>query len=81
MSVSMLALALLQTSAEARAAGGLGPFAWLFMIASMGAVTALTAWCFYRVLSTRDHFDPDGTGPAHSPVPGELEQEGREPGR
>ncbi len=77
MSISTIALALLQTSAEARAAGGLGPFAWVFMLVSMGAVTTLTAWCFYRVLSTRDHFDPDGTGPAHAPVPGEIEQKKR----
>jgi hypothetical protein len=75
MSISLLALALLQSSAEARAAAGLGPFSWLFMILSIGTVTTLTAWCFYRVLSTRTHFDPDGTGPAHPPVPGKVEQE------
>jgi len=77
MSVSMVALLLLQTSAEARAAGGLGPFAWVFMLGSMGAVTTLTVWCFTRVLTTRDHFDPDGTGPARPPVPGEVEQKKR----
>lgn len=23
---------------------------WIFMLVSVGSVTALTAWCFYRVL-------------------------------
>jgi hypothetical protein len=81
MSVATIALVLLQSSAEARAAGGLGPFAWVFMLGSIGAVTTLTAWCFYRVLSTKDHFDPDGTGPAHSPVPGQVELEERDGSR
>jgi hypothetical protein len=57
---------------------GIGPGALAFMLLSMGAVTALTAWCFYRVLTTRRHFDPDGTGPARPPVPGKVEEEGRE---
>jgi len=46
----------------------------VFMLASMGAVTALTVWCFSRILKGKRHFDPDGTGPAHSPVPGSVEQ-------
>lgn len=25
---------------------------WLFMLVSVGFVVALTAWCFYRVLTT-----------------------------
>jgi len=75
----MIALALLQTAAEASAAEGIGPFALLFMIASMGAVTTLAAWCFWRILSTRSHFDPDGTGPAHSPVPGAVERQDDRP--
>lgn len=29
----------------------LTPFAWFFMLLSMGAVTSLTAYCFYRILS------------------------------
>lgn len=66
-----LALALQQ---QAEAAAGMDPFAWVFMLASMGAVTVLTVWCFARVLTTKAHFDPDGTGPAHSPVSGEAEQ-------
>ncbi|CAN5747243.1 hypothetical protein BH23GEM6_BH23GEM6_12570 [soil metagenome] len=78
MSVYMAALFLLQTSAETRAAGGLGPFAWVFMLGSMGAVTTLAVWCFTRVLTTRKHFDPDGTGPARPPVVGEVEQKKRD---
>jgi hypothetical protein len=46
-----------------------------FMILAMGAVTTLTAWCFYRILKGRRHFDPDGTGPAQPPVRGKLERE------
>lgn len=29
----------------------LTPFAWFFMLFSMGAVTLLTVYCFYRILS------------------------------
>lgn len=29
----------------------LTPFAWIFMLLSMGAVTLLTVYCFYRILS------------------------------
>lgn len=63
----------------AAAQEGIGPYALVFMLMSMGAVTLLTAWCFFRILSTRRHFDPDGTGPAHAPVRGEVEE--RERGR
>jgi hypothetical protein len=52
-----------------------------FMLISMGAVTSLTVWCFVRILSGRKHFDPDGTGPAHAPVPGEVEKAKRRPDR
>lgn len=47
----------------------LTPFAWAFMLISMGAVTALTAYCFYRILTGggivgRDAGpEPAGTGP------------------
>jgi hypothetical protein len=54
---------------------GIGPYALVFMIVSMGSVTLLAAWCFWRILAGRRHFDPDGTGPAHSPVPGEVERD------
>jgi len=26
------------------------PLGWLFMLASVGGVTALTVWCFHKVL-------------------------------
>lgn len=31
---------------------GLAPFAWIFMLLSMGAVTTLMLWCFYRILKS-----------------------------
>jgi hypothetical protein len=71
----MITMIMLQTSAELRAAGGLDAFSMLFMLASMGAVTALMVWSFSRILSGKKHFDPDGTGPAHSPVPGEVDED------
>lgn len=30
------------------------PFAWFFMLLSMGSVTVLTAYCYIRILSTSD---------------------------
>lgn len=66
--------ALLQVVEPAPAVtGGITTYALLFMLISMGAVTLLAAWCFWRILSTKQHFDPDGTGPMHAPVPGEAE--------
>lgn len=42
---------------------GLTPFALVFMLVSMGSVTALMVYCFYRVLRTpAASFDP-GTEP------------------
>jgi hypothetical protein len=70
-----LATILLVQAAEGLEAG-LTPFSWTFMLLSMGAVTALAAWCFARILRGRRHFDPDGTGPAHTPVKGRVEREG-----
>ena len=71
----ILSLFALQTPEQiALAREGLTPFATIFMLLSMGAVTSLAAWCFYRVLTDKRHFDPDGTGPAHSPVPGDAER-------
>jgi hypothetical protein len=78
----MLMLALLQEAERvAEAQQGIGPVALTFMLLSMGTVTLLAAWCFTRILSGRRHFDPDGTGPAHSPVAGEVEREDRPPRR
>ncbi len=41
---------------------GLTPFAWAFMVLSIGAVTFLVVWCFYRILTSRSEFgglEPD----------------------
>jgi hypothetical protein len=71
----LLALALLQeVTPESRAAAGMDAFSWTFMLGSMAAVSSLTFWCFWRILRGKEHFDPDGTGPAHSPVPGKTER-------
>ncbi|HEV2130648.1 MAG TPA: hypothetical protein VGR27_06075 [Longimicrobiaceae bacterium] len=69
----LLALFVQTTAAEAAAREGLSTFALTFMLLSMAAVTALTVWCYAKILSGKTHFDPDGTGPAHSPVPGEAD--------
>ena len=34
-------------------------FGWLFMTISVGGVTALTVWCFYRVLTAPPPPDDD----------------------
>lgn len=49
-------------------------FSWVFMLVSMGAVITLTAWCYTRILRTRKHFDPDGTGPASPPISGRVDE-------
>lgn len=73
--ITLSLAALLQTpAAEAAAREGLSTFALIFMLLSMAAVTTLTVWCFTKILSGKAHFDPDGTGPAHAPVPGEADQ-------
>lgn len=69
--MSVPGLMLLQEAAQAPLELTAGTVA--FMLVSMGAVTALTLWCFSRILKGKRHFDPDGTGPAHSPVPGSVE--------
>ncbi|MQA92451.1 MAG: hypothetical protein GEU90_19860 [Gemmatimonas sp.] len=69
---------LLQASeaGEAAQADGLSGFSWTFMIVSMAAVTLLAVWCYARIFRGKRHFDPDGTGPEHSPVEGKVDQEG-----
>ena len=69
----MIIFAMLLQAADPVAVEGIGTGALVFMLISMGAVATLTAWCFYQVLSTREHFDPDGTGPDRAPVPGEVD--------
>lgn len=49
-------------------------FSWVFMLVSMGGVITLTAWCYMRILRTRKHFDPDGTGPASPPIGGRVNE-------
>ena len=46
----LLAALLWQTPEQLAAAREMSPFAWAFMLVSMGAVTALAAWSFGRVL-------------------------------
>lgn len=74
MTISMIFMALQESSAEMRAGGGMNTVSWVFMLSAVTAVTALTAWCYMRILGSKDHFDPDGTGPASPPVSGEVEQ-------
>jgi hypothetical protein len=76
MIVPAIAAVLVQSSAEARAAGGLNAFSLAFMLVSITAVSSLTAWCYWRILGGQKHFDPDGTGPAEPPVEGKVEREG-----
>jgi hypothetical protein len=71
-------LVLIQALAPEAERTVLGPGALAFMLVSMGAVTLLTGWCFLKILRGQRHFDPDGTGPAHSPEPGELEKPPRD---
>jgi hypothetical protein len=40
-----------------------------FMAGSWTFVLGLTAWSFYRLLTDKKHFDPDGIGPESPPVP------------
>lgn len=74
MIILSLAVLFQSPAAEAAAREGLSTFALGFMLLSMAAVITLTVWCFTKILSGRTHFDPDGTGPAHSPVRGEVDQ-------
>lgn len=62
-----------ESSAVARAEGGLDTFALFFMLISMASVVSLMIWCFWRILGDQQHFDPDGTGPARSPVQHDVE--------
>ncbi len=46
----------------------------IFMAMSWTFVLGLMGWSFARILRSKDHFDPDGTGPEAPPVPGRLAQ-------
>ncbi len=54
------------------------PFAWFFMLISMGAVTTLTTYCFYRILTGRGIAGRDA-GP--EPAAGAGSGPGSEAGR
>ncbi len=40
-----------------------------FMAGSWIVVLSLVAWSYYRLLTDKKHFDPDGIGPEVPPVP------------
>ena len=48
--------------------------AWFFMLGSWAFVLGLTFWSFWRILSLKQHFDPDGIGPAQPPEPALTER-------
>lgn len=63
-------LMLLQNLTEAETyAETMTPSAWVFLAVVWLAVVALNVFAFGRILRTREHFDPDGLGPEHPPVP------------
>ncbi|HST57885.1 MAG TPA: hypothetical protein VLK84_04285 [Longimicrobium sp.] len=45
----------------------------IFMALSWTFVLGLTGWAFARLMSSKEHFDPDGIGPDSPPVPGRAE--------
>lgn len=51
------------------AAEGMTTGAWIFMLTAWSVVIWLNIFAFRRIFSTERHFDPDGTGPEHSPTP------------
>ena len=51
----------------------------VFMLLSWAAVLGLVGWAFYRILTHKRHFDPDGTGPASPPEPALTSREGEAP--
>lgn len=46
---------------------GLTTFAAVFMFVSMGSVTILMVWCFYRILTDPGKGGPSGDGAATGP--------------
>ena len=41
----------------------------IFMLISWAFVLGLVSWSFYRILTHKQHFDPDGIGPGAPPEP------------
>lgn len=54
---------------------GLTPFALVFMLLSMGAVTALAAYCYWRILR-----EPGSAGGAAAAAAPGVEETGGDPG-
>lgn len=50
------------------------PSAWTFLALAWLAVLVLNLFAFRRILRTKRHFDPDGLGPEHTPVPPREEE-------
>lgn len=46
--------------------------ALIFFLLSWIFVLGLTGWAYSRILSGKQHFDPDGIGPAEPPVPSKV---------
>lgn len=49
------------------------PFAWIFMLSSMGAVSALAGYCYWRILFASD--EKEVSDPASPPTPTEWSGE------
>lgn len=49
------------------------------MAVSWTVVLSLVGWSYYRILTHREHHDPDGIGPAQPEVPGRTETPRSEP--
>ena len=45
----------------------------VMMIISWSFVLGLMSWSFWRILHAKEHFDPDGIGPAVPPEGGRVE--------
>jgi hypothetical protein len=47
---------------------GLTTFAAVFMLVSMGSVTLLMVWCFYRIMTEPGHGGPTDGDPGSGPT-------------
>jgi uncharacterized membrane protein len=72
----ILALVAQAAGETERAVEGISTFALLFMLFSMGAVTALAAWCFYRILKGGLRFESQESKPTDA-ARGDDPQAGR----
>lgn len=52
----------------------------IFMALSWAFVLGLVTWSYRRILTSKDHFDPDGIGPAVPPEPGRHDSSSGGPG-